>query len=161
MWCWPADSHLKLLVSVVRCAGFLPVGVLECNLAHLRSMAVSCLVYKIKKIPMHPLTVNCLCRMCRCVLLLALWLLICTLLRLLAVELLSTIEALCPSQCFFERAEPIPVVLICSLFLSLTIFSFYIFSFSCCPKLLFLSVSYYFLSFVLPWVDCVGLGTSD
>ena len=34
VWCSAADSHLKLLDRVIRSAGFLAGGVLECNLAH-------------------------------------------------------------------------------------------------------------------------------
>ena len=33
MWCSAVDSHLKLMDRVVRSAGFLAGGVLECNLA--------------------------------------------------------------------------------------------------------------------------------
>ena len=39
VWCSAADSHLKLLNRVVGSAGFLAGGVLECNLAHRRSVA--------------------------------------------------------------------------------------------------------------------------
>ena len=39
VWCSAADSHLKLLDKVVRSAGFPAGGVLECNLAHRRSVA--------------------------------------------------------------------------------------------------------------------------
>ena len=39
VFCSVADSHLKLLDRVVRSAGFLAGGVLECNLAHRRSVA--------------------------------------------------------------------------------------------------------------------------
>ena len=53
-WCSAADSHLKLLVRVVRSAGFLAGGVLECNLAHRRSLAQLCMLFKIKSNPMHP-----------------------------------------------------------------------------------------------------------
>ena len=56
MWCSAADSHLKLLDGVVRSASFFAGGVLECNLAHLRSVAVLCMLFKIKSIPMHPLS---------------------------------------------------------------------------------------------------------
>ena len=58
MWCSAADSHLKLLDGVVRCASFLAGGVLECNLAHRRSEAVAvlCMLFKIKSNPMHPLS---------------------------------------------------------------------------------------------------------
>ena len=33
VWCSAADSHLKLLDRVVRSAGFLAGGVLDCNIA--------------------------------------------------------------------------------------------------------------------------------
>ena len=50
-----ADSHHKLLDRVVRSASFLAGGVLECNLAHRRSVAVLCMLFKIKSNPIHPL----------------------------------------------------------------------------------------------------------
>ena len=56
MWCSAADSHLKLLERVVRSAGFLAGGVLECNLARRRSVAELCMLFKIKSNPMHPLS---------------------------------------------------------------------------------------------------------
>ena len=56
VWCSAADSHLKLLDRVVRSAGFLAGGVLECNLAHRRSVAELCMLFKIKSNPMHPLS---------------------------------------------------------------------------------------------------------
>ena len=56
MWCSAADSHLKLLDRVVRSAGFLAGAVLECNLAHRRSVAELCMLFKIKSNPMHPLS---------------------------------------------------------------------------------------------------------
>ena len=56
MWCSAADSHLKLLDRVVRNAGFLAGGVLECNLAHRRSVAELCMLFKIKSNPMHHLS---------------------------------------------------------------------------------------------------------
>ena len=56
MWCSAADSHLKLLDRVVRCAGFLAGGVLECNLAHRRPAAELCMLFKIGSNPMHPLS---------------------------------------------------------------------------------------------------------
>ena len=55
MWCSAADSHLKLLDRVVRSAGFLAGLVLNCNLAHRRSVAELCMLFKIKSNPMHPL----------------------------------------------------------------------------------------------------------
>ena len=57
VWCSAADSHLKLLDRVVRSAGFLAGGVLDCNLAHRRSVAELCLLFKIKSNPMHPLSI--------------------------------------------------------------------------------------------------------
>ena len=56
VWCLAADSHLKLLVRVVRGEGFLIAGVLECNRAHRRSVAVLCMLFQIKSNPMHPLS---------------------------------------------------------------------------------------------------------
>ena len=55
-WCSAADSHLKLLDRVVRSAGFLAGRVLECNLAHCRSVAEMCMLFKIKSNPVHPLS---------------------------------------------------------------------------------------------------------
>ena len=56
VWCSAADSHLKLLDRVVRSAGFLSGGVLDCNLDHHRSVAELCMLFKIKSNPMHPLS---------------------------------------------------------------------------------------------------------
>ena len=56
MWCSAADSHLKLLDRVVRSAGFLPGGVLECDLAHHRSVAELCILFKVRSNSMHPLS---------------------------------------------------------------------------------------------------------
>ena len=60
-YCWAvlcsaADSHLKLVDKVVRSAGFLAGGVFNCNLAHRRSVAELCMLFKIKSNPMHPLS---------------------------------------------------------------------------------------------------------
>ena len=56
VWCSAADSHLTLQDRVVRSAGFLAGGVLDCNLAHRRSVAELCLLFKIKSNPMLPLS---------------------------------------------------------------------------------------------------------
>ena len=48
-------SHLKLVDRVVRSAGFL-AGVLESNVAHRRSVAQLCVLFKIKRNPIHPLS---------------------------------------------------------------------------------------------------------
>ena len=53
--CSAADTHLKLLDGVVSGAHFLTGGVFECDIAHHRSVAVLCMLYKIRCNPMHPL----------------------------------------------------------------------------------------------------------
>ena len=55
VWCSAANTHLKLLDHVVSCASFLTGGLFECDLAHRRSVAVSCKLYKIRCNLMHPL----------------------------------------------------------------------------------------------------------
>ena len=47
--------HLKLLYRVVSGARFLTGGVFACDIAHRRSVAVLCMLYKIRCTPMHPL----------------------------------------------------------------------------------------------------------
>ena len=56
VWCSTADSHLKLLDRVVSSAGFPAGSILDCNLAHRRSVAELCMLFKIKSNPMHPLS---------------------------------------------------------------------------------------------------------
>ena len=53
--CSAADTHLKLLDRVVSGACVLAGGVLNCNLSHRQSVAVLCMLYKIRCNPMHPL----------------------------------------------------------------------------------------------------------
>ena len=55
VWCSAADTHLKLLDRAVSSARFLTGGVFECDIAHRRSVAVLCILYKIRCKPMHPL----------------------------------------------------------------------------------------------------------
>ena len=55
VWCSAADTHLKLLDRLVSVASFLTRGAHECDLAHRRSVAVLCMLYKIRCNPMHPL----------------------------------------------------------------------------------------------------------
>ena len=55
VWCSAADTHLRLLDRVVSGASFLTGGVFECDLAHRRSAAVLCMMYKIRDNPMHSL----------------------------------------------------------------------------------------------------------
>ena len=45
VWCSADDRHLKLLDRVVSCARFLTGGVLECDVAHCRLVAVLCKLY--------------------------------------------------------------------------------------------------------------------
>ena len=53
--CSAADTHLELLDRAVSGARFLTVGVFECDIAHRRSVAVLCMLYKIRCNPMHRL----------------------------------------------------------------------------------------------------------
>ena len=54
-WCSAADTHLELLNRSVSGALFLTGGVFECDIAHRRSMAVLCMLYKIRCNSVHPL----------------------------------------------------------------------------------------------------------
>ena len=56
VWCSAANKHLKLLDrAVISGARFLTGGVFECDIAHRRSVAVLCMLYKIRCNPVHPL----------------------------------------------------------------------------------------------------------
>ena len=55
VWCSAADTHLKLLDRAVSGARFLAGGVFECDISHRRSVAVLCMLYKIRCNLMHPL----------------------------------------------------------------------------------------------------------
>ena len=56
VWCSVADTHLKLLLDrAVSGAWFLAGGVFECDISHHRSVAVLCMLYKIRCNPVHPL----------------------------------------------------------------------------------------------------------
>ena len=55
VWCSATDIHIKLLDRAVSGAQFLPGGVFECVIAHRRSVAVLCMLYKIRCNPIHPL----------------------------------------------------------------------------------------------------------
>ena len=55
VWCSTADIHLNLLDRVVSGASFLTGCGIESDLEHRRSVAVLCMLYKIKCNPMHPL----------------------------------------------------------------------------------------------------------
>ena len=55
VWYSAVDTHLKLLDRAVSGARFLTGGVLECDIAYHRSLAVLCMLYKIRCNPVHPL----------------------------------------------------------------------------------------------------------
>ena len=55
VWSSAADTHLKLLDHVVSGASFLAACVLNCDLSHRWSVAVLCMLYKIRCNPKHPL----------------------------------------------------------------------------------------------------------
>ena len=55
VWCSAADIHLKLLDETVSGVRFLTGGVFECDISHRQSLAVLCILYKIRYNPMHPL----------------------------------------------------------------------------------------------------------
>ena len=84
--CSAADTHLKLLDRVVSGASFLTGGVFDCDLAHHRSVAVLCMLYKIGCNPLHPLYGALLEPYVPVRLHAALWSHISTLMRLLAAE---------------------------------------------------------------------------
>ena len=124
----------------MRGAGFLAGCVMECNLAHCRSVAVLCMLFKIKSNPMYPLSGALPLPFAGLCFLWWFWLLIGPHLHLLAVGLLSTVELLCPSPChsgkilvtlylmvwdwWIVRAEPMLSCYPNLLFLPPTIFSF-------------------------------------
>ena len=53
--CSAADTHLKLQDRVVSGARFLTGGVFECDIGHRRSVAILCMLYKIRCNQVHPL----------------------------------------------------------------------------------------------------------
>ena len=55
VWCSAAGTHLKLLDRAVIGTRFLTGTVFECDISHHRSVAVLCILYKIRSNPMHPL----------------------------------------------------------------------------------------------------------
>ena len=55
VWCSAADTHLKLLDRAVSGARFLTGGVFDCDIYDRRSVAVLCMLYKIRCNPVHPL----------------------------------------------------------------------------------------------------------
>ena len=78
--------HLKLQARVVKIVSYITGGVLKYNLAHQRYVTVLCMLFKIKSNPNNASIERCRCRMCRRVLLVVVWLLIGTRLRLHAAK---------------------------------------------------------------------------
>ena len=57
VWCYrpPIHTLIKLMDRVVSSACFWSGDVFECNIAHRRFVAVFCMMFKFRCIPMHPL----------------------------------------------------------------------------------------------------------
>ena len=55
VWCSAADTHLKQLDRAASGARFLTGGVFECDISHRGSVAVLCMLCKIRCKPVHPL----------------------------------------------------------------------------------------------------------
>ena len=55
VWCSAADIHLKLLERTVSGSQFLTGGMFKCDVARHRSVAVRCMLYKIRWSLVHPL----------------------------------------------------------------------------------------------------------
>ena len=99
VWCSAANPHLKLVDRAVSGARFLTGGVFECDISHRRSVAVVCMLYKIRYNPVHPLNGALLDRVCQRGLHAVLWSHIGALKHRLAVEPCSTAGFLFPSRC--------------------------------------------------------------
>ena len=102
-YCSAADSHLNLNYWT-ELSGVLvfQLVVFQSATLHIVDLQQSCACYLRLRVTQCILrAVHCLCRMCRRVLLVVLWLLIDTLSRLLLVGLPSITEPLCPSRCLF------------------------------------------------------------
>ena len=114
VWCSAADTHLKLLDRAVSSSRFLTGYVLQCDIAHSRSVAVLCMLYKIRCNPMQPLN-NALYldRMCQCGLHAVPWLHIGVLVHRIAAEPGSTAGLLFHSKCPFGTIVLTPYSMVC------------------------------------------------
>ena len=101
VWCSAADTHLKLLDREVSGARFLTGCVFECDISYHRSVAVLCMLYKIRCNRCTLLMVLYLDRMCQRGLHAVLWSHNGTLMHRLAAEPCSTAGLLFPSRCPF------------------------------------------------------------
>ena len=54
VWCSTVDTHLKLLDRAVSGARFLTGGLFQSDISHRRSVAVLCVLYKIRCNPVYP-----------------------------------------------------------------------------------------------------------
>ena len=104
VWCSAADTHLKQLDRVFSGARFLTGGVFECDVAHRRSVAILCLLYKIRCTLLMVLFLD---RLCQCGLHAVLSSHIGSLLRFLAAEPRSIAGYLFLSQCQNDLASPV------------------------------------------------------
>ena len=98
--CSAANTHLKQLDRSVCGARFLTGGVFECDITHRRSVAVLCMLYKIRCNPVHPLNGAIAGPyMCQCEVHAVLCSHIGILMHRLAAEPRSTAGLLFPTQC--------------------------------------------------------------
>ena len=125
---------------------------MECNLAHRRSVAALCMLFKIKSNPMHPLSGALPLPYLSARVTRGAFVTYRQSLRLLAVELLNSVEPLCPSQCHFGTILVTLYLMVWDRRVLRTQPML-----SCWPNLLFLFVSYYFLFFFLPSVGSTWL----
>ena len=54
VWCSAADVHIKLMDRVVRGASIVNECAFEWNITHRRSVAVFCMLHKVRSHPTHP-----------------------------------------------------------------------------------------------------------
>ena len=93
---------MALMAIIVTSASFIAVGVLECNLSNLRSVAALCMLFRIQSnVIIHLTAVHCFCRMIRCV--------------LLVVSLVAHRHSFAPPRCKTSQYQGIFVSLSASL----------------------------------------------
>ena len=145
------------LIGEVSGARFLTGGVFKCDIVHHRSVAILCMLYKIRCNPVH--CHNGALPGCQWRLHAVLWSHIGTLMRLLAVEPRSTAGLLFPSQCPSGTISLTPYLMVWDWRVSRDGTMFFYF-----PKLLYpycsLLLFFTFSSFCIQ-VGIVGLGSSD
>ena len=127
----------------------------ECDITHRQSVAVLCMLYKIRCNPVHPLNGALslyLDHMCQCGLHAVLWSHICTLMHRLAAEPRSTAGLLFPSRCPSETILLAPYSMVWDWRVSRAGPMFFFIGLSCSiptivfysfPFLFFLSIGWY------------------